>query len=324
MIENIIESVHNLLMLNLPVRTNKTPSGWQTFNCPMCNDTRKRAGVIQDGTKISFHCFNCKYTTGWAMNPHLGKKFKDLAEQLGADKSDIHKTQLELMKHSEDLEQLEPAEYVYSTSKFNTVELPENVQNIEDLPDDHDLKKYAKERGILGAYPLLRFNDITNRKRVIVPFMYNGELVGWTGRHVAPPDKDTPKYVLNTQPGYVFNVDAFADSERDIVIVVEGIFDAILVDGVSVLGNSVTPEQAHLIDKLGKRVILCPDRDKAGKELIEQAVALDWEVSFPPWHQSCKDAADAAERYGRLATVNSIIKHATSNKIKIQVKSKML
>lgn len=324
MIENIIESVHNLLMLNLPVRTNRTPSGWQTFDCPMCNDRRKRAGVIQDGTKISFHCFNCKYTTGWAMNPHMGKKFKELAERLGADKSDIHRAQLELLKHSDELEQTDAAGYVYSTSKFDTVELPENVQTIESLEPEHELRQYAEERGILGAYPLLHFNDLASKRRVIVPFTYNGELVGWTGRHIAPPDKETPKYLLNTQPGYVFNVDAFADSERDIVIVVEGIFDAILVDGVSVLGNSVTPEQAHLIDKLGKRVILCPDRDKAGKQLIEQATALDWEVSFPPWHPDCKDAADAAQRYGRLATVNSIIKHATSNKIKIQVKSKML
>ena len=47
------------------------------------------------------------------------------------------------------------------------------------------------------------------------------------------------------------------------------------------MGNSVTAEQAHLIDRLGKRVILCPDRDTAGKELIEQALELGWEVSFP-------------------------------------------
>jgi DNA primase len=55
-------------------------------------------------------------------------------------------------------------------------------------------------------------------------------------------------------------------------IVVEGVFDAIGVDGVAVMGNHVTPEQAHLIERLGKRVILCPDRDKAGKELIDEAM----------------------------------------------------
>jgi DNA primase len=79
-----------------------------------------------------------------------------------------------------------------------------------------------------------------------------------------------------------------------------------------------------LIERLGKRVILCPDRDKPGKELIEEALALGWEVSFPPWDKDVKDAADAVAKYGRLLTVASIIKHATDNKIKAQVKAKML
>lgn len=324
MIDEIVSQIHGLLMNNLPVRTNRTPSGWITFDCPMCNDKRKRGGVIESGAKISYHCFNCDYTTGWALNAHLGKRFKDLVERLGASKTDIHQAQVNLLKYSEELEQVEPDNFVYTSGRFNSVELPENAQTIESLPEEHELRQYAQARGILGLYPLLHFPDIANRKRVVVPFTYNGDVVGWTGRHIAPPDKDTPKYLMNTQPGYVFNVDAFANNDREIVIVTEGIFDAILVDGVSIMGNSVTPEQAHLIEKLGKRVILCPDRDDAGKELIQQAIALDWEVSFPPWAPDIKDAADAALRYGRLATIHSIITNATDNKIKIKVRSKML
>ena len=82
------------------------------------------------------------------------------------------------------------------------------------------------------------------------------------------------------QSGYVFNIDKFVDTDRDFVVVVEGVFDAILIDGISVLGNGVI-EQAHPIDKLNKRVILCPDRDSAGKDLIEKAIELGWEISFP-------------------------------------------
>ena len=324
MIDKVVESVHNLLMHNLPVRTNRTPSGWVTLDCPMCTDKRKRGGIIESGAKISYHCFNCGYTTGWSMNSHLGKKFKNLAERLGATKQDIHQVQVELLKYSEDLEVAAPTDYVYSANKFKTEELPDTAQYVEDLPEDNPVRMYASERGILGIYPLLHFDDMANRKRVIVPFTYNGELVGWTGRHIAPPDKVTPKYLHKVQPGYVFNVDRFADSDREIVIVTEGVFDAILIDGVSILGNSVTAEQAHLIEKLGKRVILCPDRDEPGKELIEQANTLGWEVSFPNWAADIKDAADAVQRYGRLATVDSIIQNATDNKIKIEVRSKML
>ena len=324
MLDTVVESVHRLLLDHLPVRTNRTPSGWTTFDCPMCSDKRKRAGIIQGGPKISYHCFNCGYTTGWAPNPYLGKKYKDLATTLGASGTDIHAVQIALMKNSEELDDIVTDDYVYNFSKFETVTLPENVELIDELPDSHELKVYASQRKLLGLYPLLHINDLPNNKRVVVPFMYNGELVGWTGRHIDPPNKETPKYLHNMQPGYVFNIDKFTTADRQFVVVTEGVFDAILLDCVSVLGNNVTAEQAHLIDKLGKRVILCPDMDQPGKELINQALELGWEVSFPNWASDIKDAADAVKRYGRLATLTSILNNATNNKIKVQVKSKML
>ena len=323
-IDILVEQVHRLLLDNLPIKTSKTPSGWNTMNCPMCTDKRKRGGLITTGAKISFNCFNCGFTTGWAPNPSLGKKYKELAEKLGATSEDIHKVQIEILKYADVLEGQQETEYVYNLQKFEPVKLPESVTSIENLDDTHPVKKYAIEREIYGLYPLLYFGDSLYKKRLVVPFTYNNELVGWTGRHINPPDKQTPKYLHNMPAGYVFNIDRFADSQREIVIVTEGVFDAIMIDGIAIQGNSIGPEQAHLIEKLGKRIIVCPDRDSAGTELMLQAAELGWEVSFPPWHVDVKDAADAVQRYGRLATVGSIIKHATNNKLKIEVKAKMI
>jgi len=323
-IDFLVEKVHRLLLDNLPIRTSKTPSGWNTMDCPMCTDKRKRGGLITTGAKISYNCFNCGYTTGWEPNPTLGKKYKQLATTLGADQQDIHKVTIELLKFAEELETESTTDYVYNLQKFNTEQIPETAMAVDDLPEDHAVKEYARQRGLLGLYPLLYFDEKLYKQRLVVPFTYNNEVVGWTGRHISPPDKQTPKYLHKMQPGYVFNIDRFADSKREIVIVTEGVFDAILIDGVAIQGNSVGPEQAHLIEKLGKRIIVCPDRDEAGIELMLQAAELGWEVSFPPWHVDCKDAADAVQRYGRLATVSSIIKHATTNKLKIEVKAKML
>lgn len=324
-LDSIVESVHRLVLDHLPIRTTKTPSGWLTFDCPMCNDKRKRAGIIARAAKISYHCFNCHYVTGWSPSAQLGKKYIDLAARLGATDESIHAVRVELFKHKEELEGVVEENYVYNFSKFDVVDLPEQVMLVEDLPDDHEVKQYTAQRGLLNLYTLLYFpDDPLYAKRLVVPFTFNGDIVGWTARHINPPDKQTPKYLHKMPSGYVFNIDRFADSDREIVIVAEGVFDAIAIDGIAVLGNHVTPEQAHLIEKLGKRVILCPDRDKPGKELIEEALALGWEVSFPPWHKDVKDADEAVQRYGRLLTVASIVKHATDNKIKAQVKAKML
>ena len=323
-IDFLVEKVHRLLLDNLPIRTSKTPSGWNTMDCPMCTDKRKRGGLITTGAKISYNCFNCGFTTGWEPNPTLGKKYKELATKLGADQTDIHTATVELLKYAEDLETEDASDYVYNLAKFKNEKLPETAIVVDDLPEEHPVRQYAIERGLIGLYPLLYFEESLYKQRLVVPFSYNGELVGWTARHINPPNKTTPKYLHKMQPGYVFNIDRFADSKREIVIVTEGVFDAIMIDGIAIQGNSVGPEQAHLIEKLGKRIIVCPDRDKAGIDLIMQAAELGWEVSFPPWHVDCKDAADAVNMYGRLATVSSIIKHATNNKLKIEVKAKML
>ena len=323
-IDSLVEQVHRLVFDNLPVKTSKTPSGWTTLNCPMCSDTRKRGGIITSGPKISFNCFNCGYKTGWAPNPHLGGKFKELVTTLGVDQTELHKVQVELLKYAEILEQEETTDYVYTLSQFKTVDLPDSAVSVDDLSADHPVRQYAIERGLYGLYPLLYLDESLYKQRLVVPFSYNGDLVGWTARHINPPTKQSAKYLHNMQTRYVFNIEIFADSKREVVIVTEGVFDAILIDGVSIQGNSIGAEQAHLISKLGQRVILCPDRDDAGKDLIEQALALDWEISFPPWHAEIKDAADAVLKYGRLATVSSIINHATSNKIKARVRAKML
>lgn len=324
-VNSVIETAHRLLLDNLPVRSRRTASGWLTFNCPLCGDKRKRAGVIQSGVRISYHCFNCGIKAGWAPFPGLSKKYRDLVQKLGASAEAIHKVTIILMTFRTQLEELDESLVVkQGLGVFKTLDLPPDSELVSDLPDGHELKEYAKSRGILDISPLLHFpSDPLYKRRVIIPYMYNGEVVGWTGRHVSPPNKSVPKYLSNVQPGYVYNIDKFLE-EREIVIVVEGVLDALLLDSVAVLSNSVTDIQAQTINKLGKRVIILPDRDAAGLNLILTAVKHGWEVSFPPWSDDCKDAAEACNKYGRLLTVASIIEHATNNPVKIQVQAKLM
>jgi hypothetical protein len=244
---------------------------------------------------------------------------------LGASKTEINRVQLALLKYSEEFEESDYQGTVYDISKFQAKPLPDSAINVLNLSDDDPIKHYAAQRGILGLYDLYCIPDIIHKHRLIIPFLYEGNIVGWTGRHTNPPNKKTPKYLHeNLPPNFVFNVDRFINKHREIVVVTEGFIDAILIDGVAVLSNEMSAEQAHLISKLAPRVIVCPDRDRAGKTLIAQAIELGWEVSFPPWNKQCKDAADACTHYGRLATLASIIKHSTNNATLIKVKTKML
>ena len=130
------------------------------------------------------------------------------------------------------------------------------------------------------------------------------------------------KYYTDVQPGYVFNMDT-QDWSRKFVIVTEGPFDAITISGVSILGSEVNDIQRELINGLNRRVIVVPDRDAPGEKLINQATEFGWSVAFPEWDNKVTDVADAVLKYGRLFTIQSILKSTESSKLKIDLKRKM-
>jgi DNA primase len=154
--------------------------------------------------------------------------------------------------------------------------------------------------------------------RLIIPFYYQTKIVGFTARLLRD---GKPKYISEQQPGYVFNIDRQLNN-RKYVIVCEGPFDAISVDGVALLGSEIHEHQKQLINQLQKEVIVLPDRDIAGKKLINQAIENGWSVSFPDWEDEVKDANDALLKYGRLGTLYSIIKSKEANKLKIDLLSR--
>ena len=309
-------------------RIKTSPSGWISFNAPCCHhrghsrDTRKRAGVMfSEG--VVYNCFNCKYTASWQPGRTLTEKFKNLCRWLGASDDQIKEMVFEALK-TESLD-YEPEHFVEKV-KFIKKDLPEgalpliNWLDVELDPEQEqqlaEVVEYIVGRGhdpISGQFywsPLPGYAD-----RVIVPFLYEGEIVGNTARKVK---EGRPKYLSDQHPFFVFNVDA-QDPLNKYVFVCEGPFDALAVGGVALLTNEISQQQAHIINSLGKEVIVIPDQDKAGLTLINQAIDYDWAVAFPTWNNDVKDAADAVQKYGKLFVIVDAIKTAQQGEIKISV-----
>ena len=157
------------------------------------------------------------------------------------------------------------------------------------------------------------------RDRLIIPFYYEKRIVGWTARTITP-DKQ-PKYLTESQPGYVYGLDEQSPN-KIFVILVEGPVDAIHVDGCALTGSEINDQQAILINRLNKDVIVVPDRDPAGSKLIEAAIERGWGVSMPNWGPGIKDVGDAVSKYGRLYTLYSIASAAESSPLKIRLRAK--
>ena len=105
----------------------------------------------------------------------------------------------------------------------------------------------------------------------------------------------------------------------EVCLVFEGIFDSIVLNGCAVTHETISDEQAELLRRLHKKIIVVPDMDKTGLGIIDRALELGFSVSIPDWGTGIKDANDAVIKYGRLPTLLSILENATNSKIKLQM-----
>lgn len=318
----------------LPAKRKNTPSGWIKFNAVCCAsngtsaDTRQRGGMIRNSDGVSYHCFNCGFKASYVSGRHLSRKMRQLLQWLNAPDDEINKLAIEALRIQEDTEY----QSKISLPVFEEKSLPKGSKSFNEwstwlslddgsleVPEGLDLALYyIDQRGIdLNDYPLYWSKEMP--ERVIIPFYYQGHIVGYTARKLT---EGKPKYLSEQTPGYVFNLDRAEDNDSPYVLVVEGPMDAISVGGVALLGAEIMDKQAMLIKRLNKTPVLIPDRDKDGLRTIEQAIEQGWAVSFPNWHQDIKDCNDAVCKYGRLFTLYTIFDAIETQELKIRLRMK--
>jgi DNA primase len=104
----------------------------------------------------------------------------------------------------------------------------------------------------------------------------------------------------------------------------EGIFDALSINGVAVMHNDISDAQARMIRSLDREITVVPDQDTAGMALVDRAIELGWAVSMPDWGADIKDVNDAVIKYGRLGTLLTIHEARETSRIKIELRKKTL
>jgi len=324
--------VSDLLNVYLPAKRKTTPSGWTSFNAPCCvhnnenADTRGRGGVIYEGEVISYHCFNCGFKASWQPGRNLSYKFKKLLEWLNTPDADITKLALDVMRENEGVE---VQKYSVELPEFTTVPLPDEAVRIADIPDYNENNKYFKYFLDVITYMSQRNLNLDDtdyywsptlayRDRLIIPFYYEGRIVGYTARAVG---ESKSKYLTTMQPGYVFNLDEQGPN-KVFCVLCEGQIDALHVEGCAISGSDINDAQALLLNRLNKDIYVVPDRDRAGSKLVEQAIDRGWHVSMPDWDTDINDIGDAVAKYGRLYTLYSIASAAEHSPLKIRLRAK--
>jgi Toprim-like len=341
----MLNSIQDSVKLLLPARRKtNAASGWISFNAPCCQyngesaDTRGRGGLVMNADGgTSYHCFNCNFKASYVPGRHLTYKFRRLLNWLGADENTVKRLVIdairirELIAPEQLVEAVEQEEINFRARALPTEALTfyqwESWYTLKDSDvhkEFHDAVIYSAGRHI----DIIKYNlmwtpetQYNLNRRVIVPFTWRNEIVGYTARAVY--DGVRPKYHSSYEPGYVFNVDRQLPTSK-FVIVCEGPFDAMAIDGVAILGNECNEQQADIIDSLGREVIVVPDADRAGAKLVDAAIEYGWSVSYPVWQSTCKDVGSAVEQYGKLFVLKSILAGKETSRLKIELKKKKL
>ena len=306
----------------LPIRRKPSASGWISFNAPCCEhngesrDRRSRGGIKTTPAGWSYHCFNCGFTASFVLGRNLTFKARKLLSWMNVPQEEIERINLESLKHKS-IEGLlgERQEIVnrLQSIAFEDCLLPADTQ-----PLNEQAEEYLRKRCAPPDYPFLY--KTMPRPGIVIPFTHDNQVVGHTTRFL---DDRTPKYIQDIQPGYVFGTD-LQGANWQCAIVVEGVFDALSINGLAVLHADVNDAQARLIRSLDREIIAVPDQDEPGMRLVDRAVELGWAVSIPDWPADVKDVNDAVIRWGKVVTLITIMQARETSRIKIELRKKQL
>lgn len=339
------------IVSHIPGRRRQSGTRFINFNCTMCGsrgygaDKRMRCGVKHSASGVGVSCFNCGFKTLWKPGDLLTKSMREFLRSLGVPEDDIKRLNHKAMSYRSLFEKSPEAMALLPdgfTPTFESSRLPEGAKSIDEWsnaactdPDFIASVEYLFGRGVeIANATHFYWTPIPGRhgfnRRILIPYFHEGRTVGYTARAIDPDV--SPRYHQEAQPNFLFNMRALSVPTRRFVPILEGVFDALAVDGVGTLGAHLNAQQCAWIKSYGRVPIVVPDRDKRGADLITVAEQNNWRVAFPAlrggagdswWDSDVKDAAEAVRRYGRLYTLLSIIESSTDNKLEINLKKRM-
>jgi hypothetical protein len=299
-----------------------TGTGWHPVLCKICNDRGhkgKRAAFKFDDNKVAYHCFNCGHSTVY--DPEKMQKIPEKMVQV-LSSFNVPEDQWKQINLTQLVNQDKTGKPTAESHQVTQIEpmvipLPSHFYPLaEAAPNDKwaDIAKYYLEddRGIdPNSYPFMLSHKTGDPNldrwfgRVIVPIYKNSQLIFFTARDLT--GKKQKKYL---SPSYskekvLYGFDQLFRQTDEPLYIVEGWFDAFMVNGVAILGNEVSTPQSIWINKSHREKIYIPDRQGNGWFAAEEALKNGWSVSTPDIGD-CKDINDAVKKYGKIYVMKSI------------------
>ena len=318
-----MESLEQVIRRHVPLPATDNGSGWYPVLCKVCNDHGKKGmrGAFKfDVESVGYHCFNCGHKAKFdpKENKRMPKNMKQVLHDFGIPDEEWQGVMFEALKK----QQVSPNSDKESVPKLSDIEpreipLPLHFYPLSDAAPDDKWAIIARdhletERGLdPNKYPYLLSSSNTGdpridkwRGRLIIPVYKGNKLVFYQGRALYPAQKkyESP---ATAKDRVLFGFDKLFEHTDMPLYVVEGIFDAMAIDGVALCGNELTDAQADWLNRSKRKKVYIPDRFGDGRRVALECLEHGWHVSTPDIG-SCKDVSAAVVKYGRVYVMKTI------------------
>ena len=287
--------------------------GFHQLKCPICHDYQPRLGIKLEGDNVGANCFNCGFKARYSESDgRLSKNFKKLLKAFGVPEEEIeaHASQSFFQPKSDAPITLE------SITKVNLyapeIKLPDHSYRIK--LDNCPLENaYLRSRKLdYSAYPFYVSSDKKLKNRIIIPFYRNGKVIYWQARSILD---ERPRYKNCdvSKEAVMFGMDRLWFNSLRPLFISEGVFDALHVDGVALIGSTINEAKRHLLQQSRRDKIFVIDYDKNGCTLAENVIQyhLGKLTTLGPG----LDINKSVNEYGKLWTFYKLIENVPKTEV---------
>lgn len=302
-------------LINQNVRFEGRSKGWQHCKCKLCNDYKVRASFAFEDARIKYNCFNCGISPSYTKNStYIHKEFRDVLNAYGITDDEID---LEIGKNYFNKEQLVLAKKTKEL-KIVEVELPINSYAVTHV-DENDMwtvvaNEYLASRGLaLDDHTWYLSTHLEFRDRLIIPYFKDGKVIYWQARSF---DENAKKRYINPNvpiEPILFGYEELHKNTDSPLFIMEGVFDAISVGGISMLGSKLYKQRIDAFTKSRRRKIFVidkKDKQNNGYKLGIDALKHGWDITFVSG--DTRDVNHAVTKWGKLWTIRNLIENAKS------------
>lgn len=309
--------LQNLIHTHIPLHGKVSATGFQQVRCACCNDHSPRGGWRIEPTEIMYHCFNCGVVGSWKLgDEHLSKEFQRILKEFGVPELELNEAKSHLFFNKS---KTSPEEKVITLETLTKVDLftpevslPANSVRLEPTLHIQECEfLWNKYRLSANDYPF--FVSTTLPNRVIIPFYKQGKCIYWQARTILPHENPRYRNCEVKKDAVIFNHDEIFRYSDKPLFICEGVFDAIHINGISLLGSKLTNAKIELLQKSRRELIFVIDKDANGQSLARRVLKEGLGcITFVTDASTKKSKADISSRIvetGKIWTVYELLQN---------------